>query len=104
MAKFGSRKLLIVSNLLMIIFNSTKLIENTACIIIGRFGFGLMVGTSLIALSRAINDTIPPKNSQFYGSFINSGFCMGVFFSNFQGLLIPLDDGNDDDVQKMMDD
>ena len=35
---------------------------------------------------------------------MNAGFGIGIFFSNLMGLLIPINNGEDGDVQKMKDD
>lgn len=57
--KFGSRKVIIGANIISIIFNIIKLIENTTALMIGRIMFGVTMGVSLVGLSRAINDTVP---------------------------------------------
>lgn len=71
---------------------------------VARFMFGIMSGTASVCLSRAINDTVPAKDASLYGAFVNAGFGIGIFFSNFMGLLIPIDNGMDGDAQKMKDD
>ena len=91
--KYGSRKLIIVSNTIGLIFNSLKLVENTAIIMVARFGFGLIMGVALVCLSRVINDTVPAQSAPKYGAFVNAGFAIGIFGSNLMGLIIPLDDG-----------
>lgn len=100
--KYGGRKMLIAANAIAFIFNLVKLIENTVCIMIGRLVFGITMGVTTICLSRSINDTVPMRNSQFYGGFVNAGFCAGAFLSNLMGLLIPLDNGQEGDVEKML--
>lgn len=102
--KFGSRKVIIGANIIAIIFNIIKLIENTTALMIGRIMFGVTMGVSLVGLSRAINDTVPAQSQQIYGAFVNAGFGIGIFVSNLLGLLIPLDNGKVGDVQKMIDD
>lgn len=102
--KFGSRKLMIIANIVSLMFNLLKLIENTAIIMAARLAFGVTTGITAVCLSRTINDTVPAKNAPLYGAFVNAGFNIGVFFSNFMGLLIPMDNGQNGDVQKMMDD
>ena len=49
-----------------------------------------------------MNDTVPPEHMNLYGSFVNSGFCAGIFLSNFFGLMVPLDDGENPDVIEQM--
>lgn len=60
--RFGSRKLIIGSNMIALIFNIIKLTENTAAIMIARFVFGTTMGVAAVALSKAINDTVPSQN------------------------------------------
>ena len=104
MPKIGSRKMIMIANVISLVFNIIKLIENTAAIMIARFFFGVCMGVTCVGLSKAINDTIPPKNTAVYGAFVNAGFAIGITLSNCMGMLIPLDEGNEGDIQKMKDD
>ena len=96
--RFGSRKLIIATNMIGLIFNVLKLIENTIFLMVARLGLGICMGVALICLSRVINDTVPAKSAPQYGAFINAGFAIGIFTSNFMGLILPMDDGNDGDL------
>ena len=99
--KYGSRKLIIATNSIALAFNLLKLVEATASILVARFVLGLAMGIAVVCLSKAINDTVPAKDATLYGTFVNGGFGVGLFFSNLMGFLIPVDDGN---VQLMKDD
>lgn len=102
--KYGSRKLIIATNIIALIFNLLKLIEATATIMVARFVVGLVMGIAVVCLSKAINDTVPAEHASLYGAFVNAGFGIGLFFSNLMGLLIPIDNGEEGDVQRMKDD
>lgn len=102
--RFGSRKLILIANLVSLLFNILKLVLNTTTIMIARFVTGISVGIACVCLSKAINDTVPARNLPVYGAFVNAGFAIGITFSNFLGLLIPLDNGEQGDIQKMKDD
>lgn len=102
--RFGSRNTIIGANLISIIFNIIKLIESTTALMLGRIMFGVAMGVSLVSLGKAINDTVPAQSQQIYGAFVNAGFGIGIFLSNLLGLLVPIDNGKDGDVQKMIDD
>lgn len=52
----------------------------------------------------ALNESVPGDFMQYYGMFIEGGFCTGIFLSNFVALAVPLDEGKPDDLQKMLDD
>ena len=60
--KYGSRKLIIGANIISIIFNILKLVENTEVIMVARFFFGVVMGLASVSLSRAINDTVPSQH------------------------------------------
>jgi MFS family permease len=102
--KYGSRKVTIVANIVAVAFTVLKLVENTACIMVGRLVNGLLIGMTSVCLSHAISNTVPAKESQKYGGFVNAGFGIGIFFSNLLGLIIPLDKGNPGDVDRMLED
>lgn len=102
--RFGPRKLIIAVNVICLLFNILKLIESTAVIMLARLALGTALGVALVCLSKAINDTVPAQNAPQYGAFVNGGFGIGICLSNFMGLLIPLDNGDEGDVQKMLDD
>lgn len=102
--RFGSRKVIIGCNIISIIFNLIKLIENTAALMIGRIMFGTAMGVALVSLSKAINDTVPAQSQQIYGTFVNAGFGIGIFISNLLGLLVPIDISNEGNEQNMIDD
>lgn len=57
--RFGSRKLIIGANVISLIFNFVKLIENTTAIIVARLVYGTAMGLAAVCLSKAINDTVP---------------------------------------------
>lgn len=102
--KFGSRRLIIAANIISLIFNTLKQIESTGTIMTARFAYGVAMGLAAVSLSRTINDTVPAKDAPKYGAFVNAGFGIGIFFSNLMGLLIPINNGEDGDIQKMKDD
>lgn len=102
--KFGSRKILICCNAVALLFNIVKLVENTVAIMVARLFFSISMGIAAVCLSRAINDTVPARHAPLYGAFVNAGFAAGVAFSNLMGLLIPIDNGDPGDAQKMLDD
>lgn len=102
--RYGSRKLIIGANAIALVFNFVKLIESTIAIILARFVYGTAMGLAVVCLARVINDTIPAKDQAIYGAFVQVGFAVGYLISNLMGLLIPINNGNADDVQKMIDD
>jgi len=102
--RYGSRRLIIMANSVCLVFNIIKLFEITATIIIARFIFGVFIGIAVVSLTRAINDTVPAQDTKVYGAFLNAGFGIGIFFNNLMGLIIPLDNGEEGDIQKMKDD
>lgn len=102
--KFGSRKLILIANIVSLVFNILKLYLNTVTIMIARLVFGFCMGITCVCLSKAINDTVPAKDSAIYGAFVNAGFAIGITLSNCMGMLIPLDNGEEGDIQKMKDD
>lgn len=87
----GLRKTLLSALLIGVIVNGIKIIENTVCIIAGRFLFGLVNGFATFCQSKALNDTIPPQFSKFYATVIGNGLAFGLFTSNLLSLLLPLD-------------
>lgn len=93
--KYGSRRLIIISNFIGLIFTILKLIENSGAILIGRIVTGVTLGVACVCLSKAINDTVPAKNAPIYGAFVNAGFGIGIFLSNLMGLMIPINDGKE---------
>ena len=90
--RFGSRRLIIASNFIGLLFTILKLIENSGSILIGRLFTGVTLGIACVCLSKAINDTVPAKNAPVYGAFVNAGFGIGIFLSNLLGLMIPIND------------
>lgn len=60
--KYGSRKIVLAANIIGLFCNCIKLIENTTCILIGRFIFGIMAQAAGVSLAKTINDTVPAKN------------------------------------------
>lgn len=101
---YGSRKLILTFNLIALVFNCLKLIENTVAILVGRLAFGISTGVCSVCLSKAINDTVPAEHAGIYGAFVNAGFAMGVTLSNFMGLMIPIENESAADLQRMKDD
>ena len=57
-----------------------------------------------MAFTIALNESVPGEFMQYYGMFIGGGYCTGIFLSNFVGIAVPLDEGNVDDGQKMLND
>lgn len=102
--KYGSRRIIIASNIISLIFNILKMMDNTITLIFARFITGITQGITCVSLSRAINDTVPALNAPQYGAFVNAGFGIGIFFSNLMGLIIPINNGEEGDIQKMKDD
>ena len=101
---YGSRKLILTFNLIALIFNCLKLIENTITILVGRLVFGLSAGVCSVCLSKAINDTVPAEHAGIYGAFVNAGFAIGIAFSNLMGLMIPIENETAADLKKMKED
>jgi MFS family permease len=87
--KIGLKKALILFNILSMIACSMKLVLNFPMIMMGRFLFGFCTGVQVFIMSKTLNDTVPPEHINFYGSFVNSGFCLGYFVSNAFGILLP---------------
>lgn len=102
--RYGSRRIIIVVNTISLVMNIIKLLENTVAIMVSRLILGLCVGISTVCLGRAINDTVPAKNIALYGAFVNAGYGIGIALSNLMGLMIPLNNGEEGDLQKMKDD
>lgn len=97
--KYGSRKVLLVCNIIALLFNLVKLIENTAAIMVGRFMFGFTMGIACVCLSKAINDTVPSKFASQYGAFVNAGLGTGCCISNLLGFLIPIDSSSEEGLK-----
>mmetsp|Transcript_11875 Transcript_11875/g.20088 ORF Transcript_11875/g.20088 Transcript_11875/m.20088 type:complete len:189 (+) Transcript_11875:191-757(+) len=91
----GIRRLIILTNLLAIITSLLKITLDPVSIMLGRYLYGTCCGIMNFCLSKALNDTVPFKVSQYYSVLINSGICFGIFFSNFLGLLVPIEDQDD---------
>lgn len=96
--KYGPRKLILVANVISLVANAAKLIENTGTLMITRLIFGIAMGLAAVCLSRAINNTVPAKDAPIYGAFVNAGFAIGICLANFMGLFIPLDNGKEGDI------
>lgn len=88
--RYGSRRLLLICNILALLFNLIKLIEDTAAIMIGRLMFGFTMGVATVCISKAINDNVPSQHQSQYGAFVNAGLGSGVCISNLLGLMIPI--------------
>lgn len=43
----------------------------------------------MIVMGQLLNDTVPPEHMNLYGSTVNTGFGVGIFVSNFMGLMLP---------------
>ena len=98
--KLGIWRSLLIANFFNIVSNGIKLILSTPTIFIGRLLFGVFSGMQSIAFTLALNETVPGEFMQYYGMFIGCGYCVGIFFSNFVALAVPLDEGNPDDLKK----
>ena len=48
-----------------------------------------------MCFSKAMDNYIPASTVQKYSILLNSGLCWGIFFSNFLGLLVPVEDADD---------
>ena len=77
----GIRRTLTLFNFLGLLSCLLKFIENFPAILLGRILFSICAGLQTFCMSKALNDTIPAEYMSTYGSFVNSGICMGYFLS-----------------------
>jgi len=94
--KYGVREVLLVSNVFAICGCGLKLILSTGTIYAGKFLHGVFAGIQIICMNKALGDTVPNHYAQAYGILVNAGITGGIFFSNFLGVLIPLEEAGKD--------
>lgn len=105
LARVGHWNLLVLCNILQLLLSaSLKQVPITAVIMAGRFVSGLLVGHQNICFAKALNDTVPAEVLNSYAVLMSSSFNAGLLLSNIVGIVVPLNNGQPGDVERMIND
>jgi hypothetical protein len=92
---FGSpKRAFIAANFIGILMNLVKIVENTSCVLTGRFGFGVCCGIQSFLMGKALNETVPSSDQQGYMTLINISACFGMLVATLLNMTLPIKDSS----------
>lgn len=87
--RYGKKKMILVSDILVIISSCFCLIDDINYILIGRFIFGLAAGAFTVFVPKFINETAPTEFKGPLGAMSQFMTTVGIVIPSAFGIFIP---------------